>query len=92
MSKLTIKSNYQARPLLYLEQFSDKDQEFIKSKYDWIDSSSMESWENAQFFKYKDWIYGSSDFMRIDSNSPFPKFWEGYLNDTFFFGHFNHIT
>ena len=40
------------------------------------------------FFKYKNWWYHASDFMRIEAvhrNTDFKK-WDGYTSDTFFSG------
>jgi hypothetical protein len=76
MSKLTIISNYHKRPLLYWHELTDKE----CAEFDWIKAEEAEDFE---FFRYKDWTYCMSDFMR--TNGQFEG-WDGYSGDSFFSG------
>jgi len=38
------------------------------------------------FIYYRDRWYHLSEFMRIENNSPFDKYWQGYISDSFFSG------
>lgn len=78
MNKLTIRSNYQTRDLLFWEDLSG----YEKSEY----SDLLENPEDHQYFRYKGNIYLLSDFMRIEKNAPFPEYWQGYMSDSFFSG------
>ena len=75
-SKVTIISNYHRRDILYWHELTDQERE----EFDWIKE------DEHTFFRFKDWAYCLSDFMRTDGfGSPFAS-WDGYSNDTFFSG------
>ena len=82
-------SNYHLREMQYFYELSDKDQNIVKSQYDWMDSEEL---DNASFFKYRNSWYSLCDFMSLHNKMHFPnppdfmKGWDGYLNDSFFSG------
>lgn len=78
MDTLTIRSNYQVRPLLFWEDLS----EYEKEEY----RDVLGDPDEHEFFRYKGNIYLLSDFMILESNSPFPEYWQGYMSDSFFSG------
>lgn len=82
MSELRIITNGHSRPILYGWELTDKE----KKEFDWIDNSETLSWEDAEFFRYKGWVYCLSDMMRVDRHSPFYPEWDGYESDSFFSG------
>jgi len=43
------------------------------------------------YVKYKGERYMLEEFIRLDSNSPFPSFWHGACADSFFSGTLIHI-
>ena len=67
---MTITTNNQPRDLLYLSDFSSKDQEIIRQDYNWMDEDDLEC--NFGFFKYKNHIYHLQDFMRTETEG-----WDG---------------
>ena len=79
-SKLTITTNNHKRDLLYWHDLTDKE----RAEFDWIDQDEA---DNFEFFRYKNWTFCLSDFMRIEGHddSAFSA-WDGYTNDSFFSG------
>jgi hypothetical protein len=79
-------------PVMYFFQLPEKYQTIAKKDYDWIDSSSTVTWEEAQFFIYKGSLYCLSDFMNIHNKfyMPNPPEWmltfDGYHGDSYFSG------
>ena len=67
---MSIKTNNQPRELLYLSDFSEKDQTKIRQDYDWMDKEDIEC--NYGFFRHPDNIYHLQDFVRYPDN-----FWDG---------------
>ena len=92
MNEVKIVSNYHRRELSYLYELNSKDRAIVKDQFDWIDSSDTCTWDEEQFFKYRDSWYCLSDFMSLHNkvycpNPPdFMSDWDGYLNDSFFSG------
>ena len=76
-----IKTNNQQRDLLYLEDFTEKEQQVIRSEYDWMEPD-IEC--NFGFFKYRGNIYHLQDFLRAPDS--FKKDWDGYISETYFSG------
>lgn len=82
---LTIKTNNQPRPLLYLSDFSAADQVKIRSQYDWMEPEDLEY--NFGFFKYRNCFYHLQDFLRTYKESTGDLAgWDGYTSDSFFSG------
>ena len=67
---MSIKTNNQPRELLYLSDFSNKDQTKIRSDYDWMEEDDLEF--NYGFFRYRGIIYHLQDFSRHTGD-----FWDG---------------
>lgn len=53
----------------------------LKSEFDYLSEDDSDG-----FFQYRGVWYHLSGFMRVNSNSPFPKPWIGYAGDSFFSG------
>jgi hypothetical protein len=78
--------------LQYLDQLSNHWKKVALDQYDWVSDSDTVTWDDLQFFVYKNWLYSLDDFMAV--NNPFynpnPPDWQngfdGYLTDTFFSG------
>lgn len=82
MSEVRIITNNQPRLLLYWDQLSEKE----KSEFDWITESDCDNDPyEYNFFRYKDWVYCLSEFMRVDNIPEFAG-WSGYHSDSFFSG------
>lgn len=77
---MKITTNWHKVPLLYFYQLTDKQQEFVKSEYDWDDN------EDSLYFVYKDYVYHTANFMRLEDGDPFGRPWEYYSSDTYFSG------
>jgi hypothetical protein len=67
---MSIKTNNQPRELLYLSDFSDKDQAKIRRDYDWMEEYDLEF--NYGFFKYRGMIFHLQDFSIYNGD-----FWDG---------------
>jgi hypothetical protein len=81
MKELEIRSNYHARPLIYGHDLTEKE----RKDFDYIIDDSAEA-DDGIFFRYKGNVYDIGEFMRLDRDSLFPKFWHAYTSDTFFSG------
>ena len=79
----TITTNNQPRELLYLQDFSEAEQQQIRSDYDWMEPDDLEC--NNGFFRYHSRIYHLQDFIRASESSEL-KDWDGYHGDTYFSG------
>ena len=82
---LKIISNYHERPILYWHDLTPAERE----EKDWIDTPERQ--QDAEFFRYKGWVYCLDEFTWLDGpwcspGHPFPKPWENYLSDSFFSG------
>ena len=80
---LTITTNNQPRDLLYLSDFSEAEQQQIRSDYDWIGPEDIDY--NFGFFRYRSSIYHLQDFMCAENSDAFQG-WDGYHSDTYFSG------
>ncbi len=67
---MPIKTNNQPRDLLYLLDFSEKEQSKIRRDYDWMDKEDLEF--NHGFFRYRGTVYHLQDFARYSDN-----YWDG---------------
>ena len=80
---LKIFGNNHDVPFIYGYELSDK----WKKEFDYYDNEEL---EGNIFFKYKDWVYDLSEFMRVNlNNSPFeecPIKFHGHSSDSFFSG------
>lgn len=74
---MSIKTNNQPRQLLYLSDFSERDQAKIRQDYDWMDKDDIEF--NYGFFKYRGTIFHLQDFQRYSDNS-----WDGCYGLNYF--------
>jgi hypothetical protein len=79
----TITTNNQPRELLYLCDFSEVEQQQIRSDYDWMEPDDIDC--NFGFFKYRSNVYHLQDFMRAEGNNAFQG-WDGYHSDSYFSG------
>ena len=70
----------------------EKYQKKALKDYDWISDSDTLTWDDAQFFIYKNELYCLSDFMNIHNTfyNPNPPDWmlkfDGYESDSYFSG------
>lgn len=80
---LTITTNNQPRQLMHLCDFSESEQQRIRSDYDWMCPEDLES--NYGFFRYRSSIYHLQDFMRVAGNDALQG-WDGYSSDSYFSG------
>jgi hypothetical protein len=79
--ELTIRTNGHRYPLLMWEQLTRKEQREL----DWIKNPLEET--GLEFFRYRNWVYCLSDFMRIEHGAPDNlQGWDGYKGDSFFSG------
>ena len=74
---MSIKTNSQARELLYLSDFSEKDQTKIRQDYNWMDREDIEV--NYGFFRYRGNIYHLQDFARYSDD-----YWDGCYGLNYF--------
>jgi len=65
---MSIKTNNQPRELLYLSDFSEKDQAKIRQDYDWMDNIECD----YGFFRYRGNIYNLQNFVRYSD-----EYWDG---------------
>lgn len=81
--KLEIITNNIPRPLLNIYDVTEKEQEFIKVEFDYIDN-----FDEFTFFKYQNKFYDLGEFAYIDSNFSDSKLksWDGYSSDSYFSG------
>ena len=83
-------TNNQYRPILYFTDLSEKQQQQVMNDFDWIwnndgipiDKESDLFWDKAMeysFFVYKNDVYTTSNFMRINDYAPdLFSGWDGY--------------
>jgi hypothetical protein len=92
IDNVKIYGNNQSRPLYYFDQLPERYKKVAKNDFDWINSSETSSWNEEQFFIYKDQLYCLSDFMAVNNSvyNPNPPQWmkkfDGYNHDSFFSG------
>ncbi len=90
VDNIQIFGNNQEREVLYFFQLSEKWQAIAKKDFNWIEDSSTCTWDDMQFFIYKNQLYCMEDFMSIRNGAhPTPNFmknFDGYTNDTYFSG------
>ena len=80
----TITTNNQPRQLMYLCDFSEAEQQKIRSDYDWMSPEDLEY--NYGFFRYRSTVYHLQDFMRFSSDPEEFTGWDGYHSDSYFSG------
>lgn len=78
MSKLTIKSDKKWIAFKYREEVPKK---VLSKQFDHLDEDEAID----GFFRYRNYWYHLSDFMRVPKDA-FPGKWNGYLNDSYFSG------
>ena len=82
-------TNNKPRELLYIWDFSEKDQETIKCDYDYMTEEEL---NNTMFFRYVKSIYSLDDFLSLHNKVYCPnppddfKGWDGYHSFGFFGG------
>ena len=81
---ITITTNNQPRELLYLQDFSEAEQQQIRSDYDWMEPEDLEC--NFGFFRYRSSVYHLQDFMRASGPPVELEGWDGYHSDSYFSG------
>ena len=74
---MSIKTNNQARNLLYLSDFSEREQTKIRENYDWMDKEDIEY--NYGFFRYRGIVYHLQDFQHYSGES-----WDGCYGLNYF--------
>jgi hypothetical protein len=79
----TIKTNNQPRELKCLFEFPTKQQQYIRTEFDWLED--LESTQG--FFEYRGLIYHLEQFLRINAGTDdVTHGWHGYEADTYFSG------
>jgi len=79
-------------PVCYFYDLSEHWQKRALTEYSWIDDSDTVSWDDCQFFVYKNWLYSLADFLSVNNSfyNPNCPSWQsgfdGYLTDSFFSG------
>ena len=83
---MKITTNNQARELKSFYEFSPKQQQQIRSDFDWLED--VES--DCGFFEYHGTIHHLQNFMRIrrgeETDSRALAGWDGYESDSYFSG------
>lgn len=82
MAEVKVRTNNKPRDVLRWCDLTEKE----RKEFDWIESSSVLTTDDVEFFRYKGWTYCLSDFERIAALSPFPGRWDGYHGDSYFSG------
>lgn len=77
---ITIKTDRKYRNLLSWGELTPKEQK----EFDWMQSSDTVTPEDADFIRYRNWVYYLGDFERV--THPELKDWDGFTCDTFFSG------
>ena len=80
---ITITTNNQPRELLYLQDFSEAEQQQIRSDYAWMQPDDLEC--NYGFFRYRSIIYHLQDFIHADDFGELEG-WHGYHSYSYFSG------
>ena len=79
----TIRTNNKPRALKCLFEFSAKQQQYIRTEFDWLED--LESTQG--FFEYRGLIYHLQQFMRNNSDKDDATHgWDGYEGDSYFSG------
>jgi hypothetical protein len=80
---VNIRTNHQPRELKCLFEFPAKQQQHIRSEFDW-----MEDIESTQgFFEYRGAIHHLENFLRVNAGTDdATQGWDGYEADTYFSG------
>jgi len=80
-----ITTNNCPRELLCLYDFSEEEQQQIRSDFDWMDPEDLEC--NYGFFRYRSSVYHLQEFLRFfNSYAGEFKGWDGYSADSYFSG------
>ena len=79
----TITTNNQPRELMYLSDFSEAEQQQIRSDYDWMEPEELET--GCGFFRYRSSVYHLQNFMRVSEANELQG-WHGYVGETWFSG------
>lgn len=72
---MTIKTNYHPHPVIRAEDLTADE----RKEFDWIDTSDTLTWDDAEFFRYRDSVYCLSDFEATNVAE-----WDGQHTDSFF--------
>ena len=89
---IKIYGNNQSRQIYYFYELPEKFQKIAKKDFDWINNSDTVTWDESQFFIYKNDLYCLSDFMNIHNTfyNPNPPQWiknfDGYESNSYFSG------
>ena len=79
----TIKTNNQPRELKFLFEFSAKQQQYIRTQFDWVEDIE----DDRCFFEYRGLIYHLSEFLRNNSDKDDVTYgWDGIAADSYFSG------
>lgn len=83
MPDITVRTDHKYKDVIYWEQLTPKEQK----EFDWIASSDTLTTDEAEFIRYRDWVYCLNDVMALTHNAP-DEFngWDGYESDTYFSG------
>ena len=76
---MELKTDHKWKQFKYGYEVPEK---IMADQFDYLDEDSS----TDGFFQYRGYWYHTSDFMRVDKNSPFPGAWHGYHSDSFFSG------
>jgi hypothetical protein len=79
MADCRVFTNNHKRDILYWHELTKKEQ----AEFDWIETSSTLTTDDATFFKYTGWVYCLNDILL--AGVMFPG-WDGAVSETFFSG------
>ena len=82
---MKIKTDNKPREILFGYQLTDAE----RKEFDYIDSSEIASWDDAEFVRYKGRLYDLHDTEPGPGSSGMPnelKGWHAYVSQTFFSG------
>ena len=80
---MTIKTNYRPRDIIHFWDLTEKEQK----EFDYLDTEDRQN--DAQFVRYRNWVYDLSDFEGSTRGLGAPKEfagWDQYQSDSFFSG------
>lgn len=79
---MTIKTNNRFRDLIHWYDLSEKE----RKEFDYLDTEDRQA--EAEFVRYRGWIYDLGEFQIIPRNCNWIGFekWSGYLSDSYFSG------
>lgn len=80
MADLTIRTNRKPREPLYWHELTAKEQ----AEFDYLDTEERQS--DAQFIRYRKWVYDLGEFMRVPPGADEMAKWDGYHSDSYFSG------